>query len=134
MEALESALWLLGQGVAYLTTLLHADPDIRRYVQRELWVGTGHTAACYVMPARDVVIAVEYTAAEGSAQEAPFRPLVEEGHRSPVKFVAAVSPTAVVTVNSYRAIVLRRERRRFEAWARRLLGREVREAVKARQP
>jgi len=134
MESLESALWLLGQGTAYLTTLPHADAALREYVEREVWVGKGPAAACYVMPARQATIAVEYTAAEGSPQEAHFRRLVEEGHRSPVKFVAAVSPTAVVTVNLYRAIVLRRDRRRFEAWARRLLGREVWEAIRARQP
>ncbi|GBD12086.1 hypothetical protein HRbin24_00086 [bacterium HR24] len=134
MESLESVLWLLGEGAAYLTTLPHAAPALRKYVDREVWVGTGPSAACYIMPARQAAIAVEYTAAEGSPQEAHFRRLVEEGRRSPVKFVAAVSPTAVVTVNVYRAIVLRRDRRRFEAWARHLLGREVWQAIRARQP
>lgn len=134
MEALESALWLLGQGQACLATLPHADDAMRRYVEREVWVGTGPRAYAYLMPAREATIAVDYTAAEGSPQEAHFRRLVEEGPQCPVRFVAAVSPTAVVTVNIYRAFVLRQDRKRFEAWARKLLGRDLWDAIRARQP
>lgn len=134
MEDFRSIIWLLGKGHSIVTHLDHPAPGLSALVEREQWVGTGPTSYCYVFPAREAAIVIDYAAREGAPEEAPFRRLVEAGHSCPVEFAAALSPTACVDVNVCRAIVRRKERPRFERWARELLGKETFAAIRAQQP
>lgn len=134
MEDMRSVIWLLGRGRSVITSLEAPAPGLAELVEREQWVGTGPTSCCYVFPAREAAIVIDYAAREGAPEEAPFRRLVEAGHICPVEFAAALSPTARVDVNVCRAIVRRKERPRFERWAKELLGKETFAAIRARQP
>jgi hypothetical protein len=134
MEDVHAVIWLLGKGRRIQTSLSHPTPGLAQLVSREEWAGQGETAQCYVYPSPGAVVVIDYTAAEESPEEAPFRRLVEEGDRSPVEWAAIVAPTARLRANACRAIVRRGDRATFLRWAGRVIGKEALEAIRARQP